>query len=49
MHHNIFTKTLFCLGEEQGMIINSEAHGIIEYVINLMLVWERRKDILYGK
>ena len=48
-HSRIFNKFVFCLGEEQGMLINDECSSWYNRVGNfLMSVWERREEILYG-
>ena len=47
MRDSIFA---FCLGKKQGMIVNNDCsswyNGVSDF---LMSVWERRKEILYGK
>ena len=48
-HSSIFDKTVFCLGEKQGMLINDECSSWYNRVGDfLMSVWDRRKEILYG-
>ena len=49
MHGSIFDKTVFCLGEKQGMLVDDECNSWYNKVGNfLMSVWDRRKEILYG-
>ena len=44
-----FDKTVFCLGEKQGMLINDECSCWYNRVGDFLLsVWDRRKEILYG-
>ena len=48
-YSSIFDKTAFCLGENQGMLINNECSSLYNKVGEfLMSVWDRRKEILYG-
>ena len=48
-YSSIFDKTVFCLGEKQGMLINDECSSWYNRVGDfLMSVWDRRKEILYG-
>ena len=50
MHHRVFNKMVFCLGEKQGMIINNGCSSWYNRIGDfLMSVWERRKEILHGK
>ena len=50
MHRSVLDKTVFCLGEKQGMIVNDDCSLWYNRVGDfLMLVWERRKENLYGK
>ena len=47
LRRSVLDKTVFCLGKKQSMIVNDiAARGIIKYVIFLMSVWERGKEIL---
>ena len=40
---------MFCLGDKQGMLINDEHSSWYNRVgYFLMLVWDRRKEILFG-
>ena len=46
---NSFDKTVFCLGEKQGMLINDECSCWYNRVGDFLLsVLDRRKEILYG-
>ena len=48
-HSSIFDKSVFCLGEKQGTLINDECSSWYNRVGDfLMSVWDRRKEILYG-
>ena len=50
MHRSILDKTIFCLGEKQGMIVNDDCNSWYNRVgDSLMLVWEKRKELLYGE
>ena len=49
LRSSIFDKAVFCLGEEQGMLLNDEYSSWYNRVVNLLLsVWDRKKKILYG-
>ena len=49
MHSSIFDKTVLCLAEKQGMVVNDACSSWYNRVGDfLMLIWERRKEILYG-
>ena len=48
LHKN--SHTVYCLGEKQGMIVNDDCSSCYNRVGDcLMSIWERRKEILYGK
>ena len=45
VHRSILDKKVFCLGENQGMIVNDDCSLWYNRVGDfLMSVWERRKD-----
>ena len=47
-HSSIFDKTVFCLGEKQGIVVNDECSSWYYRVGEfLQSVWDRRKSILY--
>ena len=46
---SIFDKTIFCLGEKQGVLVNDDCSSWYNKVGDfVMSVWDRRKEILYG-
>ena len=46
---SILNKTVFCLGEWQGILVNDECSSWYNKVGNFLLsVWDRRKELLYG-
>ena len=50
MRCSVLDKTVFCLGEKQGMIVNNDCSLWYNRVgVFLMSVWERRKEISYGE
>ena len=46
---SIFDKTIFCLGEKRGVLVNDDCSSWYNKVGDfVMSVWDRRKEILYG-
>ena len=49
LRSSAFDKTVFSLGERQGLFINDESSSWYDKVSNFLVsVWDRRKEILYG-
>ena len=49
LRRSIFDKALFCLGERKSLLVNDECSSWYSRIEEfLMLVWNRRKEILYG-
>ena len=46
MHRRVFNKTVLCLGEKQGMIVNNDCSSWCNRVDDiLMSIRERRKEL----